>query len=472
MSTIDRFFVMAAGAGLFAATLIPACGSSEGGSGGSGGGMPLGGYCEADADCASGNCGPNAMCGPLLIPAGSPCTTSAACASGNCASGICGCEYDTDCASMVCSEIVPACGPFPDGSPCARDIECTAEVCAGGTCGPKPDGTPCTSDADCTSGVCAGDEYQMTCGASPNDHPCAGDQDCTSGVCYKGVCGEGPGGPCSTDGDCQSAYILCTSDSDCGPDTACDGGVCAGSLNCNAGTCQFPQPNGKPCTSAEQCSSRMCVDGSCGPQPVGSACTMDSDCAQGWCNAGTCQAPNPPGSPCTANDECTTTFCDDGTCQEYRANGAACATDVECTSGTCTGGICTCVGPATETTSPAACCGGGTEYTDCEDPESNACPCTGQLDGHYACNSSVGLACTTVAACDPGLACGGTGACCGLPGAFVPGNPLMPYPPGSSCCSGVFTNNTVGCACSTSGAACQTAAECCSATCNGNGTCA
>jgi len=127
----------------------------------------------------------------------------------------------------------------PDGTACTSDgIECTADVCRGGTCrhDPMSNGTPCAA------GICCGAACQQCCSSSDCATPA---EDCTVATCNAGACGTGPapaGTFCGFNGSCcgvLAGFLDCCdySFNDCYT-TACGAGGCE--TTCRIGMCGGP----------------------------------------------------------------------------------------------------------------------------------------------------------------------------------------------------------------------------------------
>jgi hypothetical protein len=166
------------------------------------------------------------------------------------------------------------------------------------------------------------------------------------------------------------------------------------------GTCQT---NGAPCSTATQCCSAFCVDGTCQAQqctPDGQACTPgDTACCSGTCGP--------------------TGICGPLQCL---ATGASCAgatvpccAGVSCVDGVCGGSGCSVAG------SPCGangqCCSG----LACFNGVCQSSSCSGPL-----------LACQPNIPCCSGLTCSNLGAPCQPGGCQVPG---LPCADNSQCCS-------------------------------------
>ena len=165
--------------------------------------------CTEDGTCAGGACQPGAAIG---CDDGEVCTADS-------------CQNDSGCAHAA------AAGPCEDGDACTADDVCDDGVCSAGT---APE---CDDAEDCTSDGC---DKAIGCFHLPNVKPCNDASACTDkDVCKDKVCGGGlavdcdDGNGCTTDtcdkGDgCVHAPAegLCSDDSDCTIDDACDEGTC------------------------------------------------------------------------------------------------------------------------------------------------------------------------------------------------------------------------------------------------------
>ena len=225
-----------------------------------------------------------------------------------------------------------------------------------GTCNP---GLDCKNDGTSECGTCAFP-------ALPGQACTTGSQ-CTTGMCNSAVCAAYPGlnEPCM--------------------------GSCAGNLNCRAGTCQFPLPEGAACgegscvggltcvgpsasrtcqalkAAGQQCSPAaseahcrlLCVpsstsstSGTCSDAPT--LPTVDQPCA--WvglspvCAFGlwprvtgtaaaptgcTCSSRKANSATCDSGNECDSGVCDNSVCAAPFADGLTCGGDSQCQSGNC-----------------------------------------------------------------------------------------------------------------------------------------
>jgi hypothetical protein len=223
-----------------------------------------GGACKADTDCAretyclDGTCGTakpgGEVCAPdSLDPTGNHQCASNLCADGHCCSTACG-------LCQACTGAGGACEPLPVGREDVRaGMECRgAQSCDGrGGCR-KNNGQPCVDTAECASGFCV-------------DGTCC-NTDC-SGACRR--CGTG----------------TCTTITN-----AVDPRTCTNERICDAaGECL--KVNGRFCTSARECASGFCVDGSC--------CNGGCDAPCQSCRTGTCTVlTNARDRECTGTKSC------------------------------------------------------------------------------------------------------------------------------------------------------------------------
>ena len=226
-----------------------------------------GASCVLDADCASGECGPQAECtdcGNGQCEAGESCrvTSTASCQTdcGRCGAGN-ACEVDADCAGF-CDALFICRAKLPNGSVCLKDSACAGGACNFGFCidaDTLPALTPCTTPAACRNGSCVAGVCAQICG----DGFCDGAE----------VCGS------------SNAGLQCISDCGrCPNGTACTSNAICASNTCNFGFCvgNGSVPVGGACTTANACSNDICQLGCCG-RPVTAACTSDSQCCSNNC---------------------------------------------------------------------------------------------------------------------------------------------------------------------------------------------
>jgi len=178
------------------------------------------------------------------------------------------------------------------GGRCSQDHDCPADVhCVMNLCGPqKKAGETCYNSNDCENGDC---EYDQ--------------------VAQKQVClsPKADGAACQQTKDCESGY-------------------CAFSVS--PPVCAHDQADGMPCMSGDgnECKSGKCIAANCVAVKAGDKCTVDGDCAPVhdlYCQASKCaKAPFANGATCINNQQCTSTLCLDGTCTALAKVGAKCGT--------------------------------------------------------------------------------------------------------------------------------------------------
>jgi|GEM_PF-1290917 len=222
--------------------------------------------CTSDSGCsaaqmcnvATGACVPRVSTG--TTPLGGPCEASADCASGSCFAGIC---------TQSCDGLNP--DSCPGGFYCNGQAtgSCGDGICQAGAAGAGALGATCTSNTECASIFCASGHCSEPC--IPG-----GAVSCTAGfACQVGPtpgCGAcqaslgGVGDPCELNSDCASS--LCAIDSD-------------GSTFCTA-ACSLEDP--ASCDPGFECSMegglQICVPGAGG---LGSACAANAECVSGIC---------------------------------------------------------------------------------------------------------------------------------------------------------------------------------------------
>jgi hypothetical protein len=144
-----------------------------------------------------------------------------------------------------------------------------------------------------------------------------------------------------TDVDCGGTCATCDVGQACSIASDCT------SLNCDAGTCNWPA-----CDDGEQNGFESDVDcgGFCPPCPVGAGCFDGTDCESTVCQGGVClDAQCFVDADCAAlDDDCNAGACNLGTyqCEAVAINeGLACADGMACTDATCDAGMCVTLGP-------------------------------------------------------------------------------------------------------------------------------
>ncbi len=175
---------------------------------------------------------------------------------------------------------------------------------------------------------------------------------------------------CEVDDDC-AAGETCTSDGVCEAAPTCSDGTRNGSEtddDCGGADCQ-PCDEGGSCDGDTDCSSAVCVDGTCAAATCDDA-VRNGDEASVDCG-GSCPVACSDGSDCTADDDCESAVCDStkmtctaptcddgvrngdesdvdcgGSCPSTCAEGSACTASSECSTGVCDLDDSTCVTPA------------------------------------------------------------------------------------------------------------------------------
>jgi hypothetical protein len=349
---------------------------------------PADGICLEDGDCQSGVCALNrcqaATChdglqngGELGVDCGGPC---AACAvsNGTCTDGQkSDAETDIDCGGAQCA----ACA---DGKSCARNTDCTSQVCADGRCG-----APCTSPWKVCGPMCVDTSIDpLHCGDC--GVVCVPGQACVAGAC-RDVCLGGSrfcGASCV---DSNSNPFHCGGcNQPCAAGQLCSGGSCASPCPiaqtlCNGACVSIMRDplNCGGCNATPCGAGKGCVDGQCQlgcPAPL-EVCDSGNVCADtqndpfhcGDCT-NTCPVPN--GAPRTCvGGQCVlgTCFPGFGNCNAIDSDG--CETDLGLPS-SC--GTCSRVCPGGDFCNLARCCTAlpaGTYQATCQQCEA----CEGQL---------------------------------------------------------------------------------------------
>lgn len=341
--------------------------------------------CTVGGECLSGNCIDNTCCADTCT---TPCR-SCANASGTCTTVISNTD-DNNCNGTSSCDGAGVCKK-ENGQACGAAAECLSGNCVDGTCCADGCTTPCRSCANaagtCTTLVTSGDDNTCsgnnTCDASGAckldlGQACTGATQCASGFCVDGTCcANACTTPCRS---CANAAGSCTTlvtnqtDDNCSTPNSCDG----------TATCK--KAAGQSCTTATECASGICKDGTC----CTSACTGScQSCAN---PSGTC---NPVSSGDDA-DTCTgANTCVSGACK--KKNGQSCAAALDCASGNCKDNTCcssACTGACQSCANATGAC---TSVTNAEDADT----CTGNnvCDGAGACKKKNGQSCAAQSEC-------------------------------------------------------------------------
>jgi len=230
------------------------------------------------------------------------------------------------------------CNPYVCGTggacrtTCATNADCTSpNTCINGSCGKKPIGATCGAAAECDSTFC---EQGVCCATA-----CVGIcRSCgltgTVGTCASVVAGADPFNQCTDQGG-----------NTCGNDGTCDGGgACrryAIGTTCAASTCSGTTfTPARTCDGAGTCGTSTATN--CGAYRCGTTgaclitCGADADCvAPNVCNAGSC-GKRTNGASCTTAAECASGFCEQGTCCLTACTGACRSCGLAAALGACT----------------------------------------------------------------------------------------------------------------------------------------
>ncbi len=315
----------------------------------------------------------------------------------------------SDSGGQVCNS-EGACVACQQATDCpATNTACATRACVGGACTPT-DATSGFTCNDSGGSVCDGAGKCVACVTAANcTQPtttcqtvtCASEA-CSTGLVAKGtMCTDHNGVVCDGLGNCVATH--CTDGIQDGGETGVDcGGTCA------------PCADGMGCKVPADCTSGYCVGG---PPGTCTACTTDLECAAGdYCDTttagGTCTPMQPDAKPCTSADQCTSGYCADGVC----CNVGCVGTCVGCTmahTGLADG---TCGDYSVGTTAPAG---------QCPTSATLPCGNDGRCGANAVCEqTATGTACgtTCLSATETTNQCNGSGACAGVTSTACPGN--------------------------------------------------
>ncbi|MHB8873286.1 MAG: hypothetical protein ACYC8T_06335, partial [Myxococcaceae bacterium] len=297
------------------------------------------------------------------------------CAPYACKSGACltQCSVPLECAGAATCKPGGTCvDKLPPGSPCGAGSACASNLCADNVCCDRPCGGTCESCAlTDTKGICTA----IPAGQDPNNEcpkaglcgaTCSGQRACAyaaAGTSCGTVSCSLPDSPllskvCNGAGACLDTQLSCGA-------FACLSGACATSCTtdaqcrtnafCSGAVCVARKPLGEGCARAEECDSRLCIEGVCCSSACGGACDT---CA--GASVGLCAPIGPGGTPstacaagqgcgpgascpvsCSAQAPCLAGYyCDTGVCRQKKTTTSACLADAECSSGSCSNGVC------------------------------------------------------------------------------------------------------------------------------------
>lgn len=201
-------------------------------------------------------------------PAGTPCGNSLSCnAAGQCA----GCTENTQCPGGEC--FAGLCNPdgtcgqtlLPDGSALTdpTPLDCKTLACMGGVPAEVPNELDLPADADFTDCV------EPAClGSTLTTAPITAGSGCTQGNGNPGVC------------DALGTCVECLFSTDCPvPPNPCLVAVCGGLGVCSVANA----PSGTSCNGDDYCSAGACVDCT-----TNAHCVTKQGCPESTCSGGTC----------------------------------------------------------------------------------------------------------------------------------------------------------------------------------------
>ncbi|MCG5051902.1 MAG: hypothetical protein KA712_02990 [Myxococcales bacterium] len=440
---------------------------------GSCGKKPVGGSCQANAECENGNCSQGVCCNVKCdgvckacnlegkrgtcsnVNQGQPdvagrCETKApeTCGTTGVCDGAGACAFHAS--TVVCRQ--KTCVDGPSSSSATPETKCDGK----GQCPPAPTATTCPLiRCDTTNNVCLPncmadgqcvpssfcDEGSMSCGGRRNDgeectsqNQCKTGSRCVEGVCCSGVpAGQNSCGPCKSCkvagkfGTCQA--VPATPAGQSGPGACAPGptehpicgtiAACDGSGNCRKAPTGLAC--GTTCSGTTSVSSKCNGSGSCVADP-GVTCPNNLTCN----DQGTgCRSNCSENSHCTGGKVCQTGVCVDpptpkgGACGEGKPNCAAdLGLELQCVDGVCCAS--SCKGPCEQCNAQGDC----VPVTSGADPlcspnmQNRACN-TGQCTS----NGTVGVCAvnTCASGCSPdksgvvGSTCNGAGGCTNQP---------------------------------------------------------
>jgi hypothetical protein len=232
--------------------------------------------------------------------------------------------------------------------------------------------------------------------------------------------------------DCKAESAACTASTECCT-ANCAGGVCAKPLT----QCKAP---GVACTSGTECCTFSCIGGTCSNKQCVAdnlACGTNADCCGGTCapdgkGGGLCKPLSTTcrtsGNPCTTGDQCCSKLCNAGVCSDgvsfCTQTGDVCAENGDCCGGNCTKAAGAALGTCGETAGAP----GATECLSkgsiCGTVASGAPDCGGTCCSRICAPSgSAGgfMICQPPSGCSPtGELCKTDGDCCGANGSPPP----------------------------------------------------
>lgn len=492
--------------------------------------------------CVSPDCRPGApnSCGEGVCGDDLGCEVNAPCARASCDEGTCfavledgacapteWCDPDFGCRPRGDETLdggVPDAGGCMVNADCDDAIDCTVDVCAGGSCENTADDAACTEASDgmciegfgcqyggCTPSTCiAGDCEVARCEGDTCilETACAGTQMCCGGACVAAGCDDAD--PC-TDDSCGASGCVNTPNSD-----TCDDGVfCNGADSCSGGTCSVNA--GDPCPGMTMCQegSRTCTgcgdSGDCPAEIAGGfgscggfsgTCDLTGTRSQTvtsfTCVAGTCMGSDrmeteacnrvTEGLSCGMTSFGTWASCGNysGACDESGTRSRT-QTDLVCMSGTCATVMGTDVGMCSRNTDGTGCgpvtmsnwstCGGfgstcdesGTQSRTLTTPTcvSESCVDQGTAENQACSRDTDGTVCMSPSVPAWGT-CTGFSSTCDETGSQSRTRTDFTCTNGS--CSGMMSMESQMCMRNTDGNSCEDSTTCIIGSCN-NGSC-
>ncbi|MCA9670398.1 MAG: hypothetical protein KC503_32605 [Myxococcales bacterium] len=313
---------------------------------------------------------------------------------------------------------------YCDATGCYR---CTAAGCE------LPD-SYCVDNAQCPEGLVCGDRGICR---TP-DQQCQVSGECNSGfICKIGQCVPGPVSGCQSNDDCGIGATCnngtCQNTGACTVKSDCD--KYGSNYDCKSGSCVLGTPvtPGPACTTAAQCSSKLCVNNQCatcsGDCGGAKTCQLDVHCGTGRrCLDGQCVAGCQGNGDCGSGQVCKSSVCVTAAAGDitdpvdnigtYCDKADDCGGSLACVNNSCMA-TCTATGACANTNDI---CGTGMALSDatirvCR-PDTSArleCKITKDCDSSETCVSGI---CRTVcsravdcASCNDGPVCGAGGFC-------------------------------------------------------------
>ena len=335
--------------------------------------------CDDGQACTADTCHPQKGCvhAALLGPCsdGDACTGNDTCKGGACQAGpavVCadnnGCT-DDGCDKQKGCVYAPNAATCTDGDACTLGDGCKGGVCATSGVNPCSDAEPCTGDAcDAQTGLCSHkattaceraaclqssdcaqglrcDATVNSCVACTHSSHCGPNQACQGGLCVAGTACESFV-PCKPKGMVCSAAtgscVECLQNGDCGTGKVCQGQRCAAAVPCQTD---------QDCPAVCNLTLKVCADCNADGDCPGGACGADHMCRPGHATVAQCSGDNLfaplAGKQAYQPTICTdSNLCTDGGCAlpagcTQTFNSAPCDDGAVCTTGdACKGGAC------------------------------------------------------------------------------------------------------------------------------------